>query len=222
MFPALLGIGSILGTLAKLVLPNAKSIAEIFVGNKAAVEQYNAEADKAAQDEFSKEFSYPLGANRTSFDIAMDAVNRIPRPLFTISAWFLLTMPFIMPRAMTSGFDAMRLIPDALWNVILMILGFWFSSRLLEKLNLDKTPGMERKASDVLRGQPNRERDESERNPFSGNGLISTGAEQRDELLRLAGFSAGVLTKDGFTGSLPPSRSNGWRNVVAQRYAVSG
>lgn len=225
MFPALITIGGALSGLLKLVLPNVKSIAEVFVGNKAARDQYNAEADKAAQESFAKEFSYPLGAARTTFDVAIDAINRLPRPLIVYSLWLMLLLTCLAPHQMADAYRAMAIIPEMLWNITLVVVGFFFAGRMVEKLDWKRGYKTSPASSDYG-SEPQSLMQRAVGAQASALGLMGGAsalaeAEQRDELLRLAGYGPGVLTTHGFTGRLPPSRSSGWRNPIAQRYSAS-
>lgn len=213
----------------KAVLPTAADVSKVVLGNKATVANNNFEADKAAQEAFAKEFSYPLGANRTRFDAFMDGVNRFPRPVILIGTMYMLALPIFDPAGATKVYRALELVPAMFWNIAMLIVGFYFTSRLLEKINVQAYRAQPSSRSSFAaesetseRSDPPRARSAPSREEvFAGNSLVNQKRHPPpDELLALAGFGPGELTRTGYTGELPKSRARGWRNPIAQRYST--
>jgi hypothetical protein len=213
-----------LGSVFKIFAP---SIPTIF-GDKTASNTAAAEADKASQAELQGEFSYPLGANRSTFDIIMDGVNRLPRPTLVFGMIGILFWTCISPEDATKAFVSLSLVPDSLWNIFLLIVAFYFSSRMIEKLSWGKY-----KVSPEAREMARRSVDSDDeperpapaaRKPIASSQpqasmLVSSGEETpREDIMVKSGFGPGYLTKTGFTGQLPISRKAGWQNPVALQF----
>jgi hypothetical protein len=211
MWPILAGIGGLL----KVILPQAKDVGTVIFGDQSKRDATNAEADKAAQEAFGKEFTYAVGKDRRPFDVFMDGVNRLPRPIIALGIIALFIWTCIEPERASKAFVAMALIPEAFWNIAMMVVAFFFTSRIIEKLRFGRyTVSDEAKA--LAKKAVTASHVASPRAATEVIGLASTG----NDLLRMAGFGNGALTSSGFTGELPPSRKAGWTNPIAARYRV--
>jgi hypothetical protein len=224
-------IGSVLLNVIKAILPTAADVGKVVLGNKAQQSNNNAEADRAAQESFGKEFSYPLGEQRSRFDAFMDGVNRTPRPVITYGVFALIAWACIDPDRASVTFAALARVPEMIWNIALLVVGFFFTSRMIEKVRWAPyrhqpaaQPAPQRAAKPNLRTSAASEDSESdEPEPLSDSAPLIGAygiASHRDELLALAGFGPGTLNSSGYTGTLPVSRARGWRNPIASQYAV--
>lgn len=142
----------------KTILPSIKEVAEVFFGNKKERDQTTAKNDYDEQVELHKEQAagYTHNAvNRNWFDSLVDGVNRLVRPLMTYGIIALFLWAGVDPARFTVTMAAMNTIPDMLWTIMAMILGFWFGSRVLAKdlpsqasaarKELDATPSVARR-----------------------------------------------------------------------------
>lgn len=221
----IIAIGTVLLNIVKAILPSASDITKVVLGNQGAAANNNAEADKAAQDAYAREFSYPLGANRTRFDAFMDGLNRLPRPLLIIGIIGMIVWPCFDDVGATKIYKALGLVPEMLWQMGMLIVSFYFTSRYLEKVSWNKTIRQSvvarvTPAADARSASQNAVPDQKSsfepKDAFDGLGLVGV----QDELLRLAGFGPGQLSSKGYSGTLPISRAAGWRNPIAMQYAV--
>lgn len=221
MWPALISLGGVLATVAKAILPSAQDITKVVFGDQTARDASNAEADKAAQESFGKEFSYPLGEHRSRFDIFMDAVNRLPRPTITFALLGMFTWTCLDPPAATRAFTALALIPEMLWNIALLVVGFFFTSRMIEKMQWNKYRAPSKAQIEQAREIVAQRREAPEEQPIVEQAsMLGIASAVKDDLLTLAGYGPGQLTTRGYTGQLPPSRGAGWRNPIASRYSL--
>ena len=133
--------GGLLDTLAKL-LPGLKDIAEVFKGNKkdrdTAASANEHDEGVAVRRQFETEFSY-TAANRNWFDIMMDGINRIPRPLFAISVWGIFVWCALAPENFARSMVALKLMPEYMWYLCSAVITFFFGSRVYDKTNTPST-----------------------------------------------------------------------------------
>jgi hypothetical protein len=117
------GLGNILG--------GVNSIAKTFVGDKAAKEAgYHAE-QMEIQKGYQAEFLAPEKVG--IFNQIVDAANRLVRPLFTYGIVAMFIWAAVDPINFTMTVQALQIIPELLWYIMMTIIGFWFGGRLLEK-----------------------------------------------------------------------------------------
>lgn len=225
--------------LVRLAIPNIGGWTKTVAGDQAARDATAAQENVATKEEFGKEFSYPVGAARTWFDVLMDGVNRVPRPAMALGLIGIFVWTCADPPSASRAFVALALIPDALWTVFYMVVGFYFTSRLLEKVDF-KTYKVDKATLEMARKQAvDRRIEVAGRLESRGNqvvdadqnavtrvaelpfGRVAMPAERQQggDLMDLAGFGPGRLTTSGYTGQLPPARAAGWRNPVATYWA---
>ena len=221
---------SIIAFLAALI-PSITSLGTKTLDNQGAAESDAAKADASAQEELGKEFSYPLGSARTQFDAVMDGLNRMPRPFMAFGTLMMMAWACANPAAFAVSMGSLAVTPAWLQNVFYMIVGFFFSSRMIEKLSFKKFDVGAEVGAAVRRvtrrqgfvGEPDTgdlpSRSALEADQGMPEQVLGLATLPRDDLMQASGFGAGSLTHSGYTGSLPRSRAGGWRNPVAQQYA---
>lgn len=67
--------------------------------------------------------------NKGRFDQFMDGVNRIPRPLMVFAMLGLIAMAMLDPVWFAARMQGLQLVPDPLWAVMALIVGFYFQGR---------------------------------------------------------------------------------------------
>lgn len=117
------------------VFKPAKDLAEVFVENKEQrAERHHEEsmADTELNAEVLQQFAteFQRRASRSWWDSFVDGLNRLPRPLLTLSviAFFLLT-PFY-PQKIIEVSKAYEVIPAGFWALLSIIVGFYFGGRM--------------------------------------------------------------------------------------------
>jgi len=104
-----------------------RDTAEVFRPNAEASAARAADLDTATLAQLAAEFHQR--ANRTWFDVLVDGLNRLPRPLMVLAVFGLLVWTAIDPVWMTTVFAAWAIIPPGLWAIIGVIVSFFFGGR---------------------------------------------------------------------------------------------
>ena len=117
------GLGSILG--------GANNLAKTVFGDKAAKEAAIHEEQMQIQKGYQAEFLAP--EKKGWFNQLVDGANRLVRPLFTYGIVALFVWACVDPVEFTMTVQALGVIPELLWYIMMTIIGFWFGGRLLEK-----------------------------------------------------------------------------------------
>lgn len=117
--PALNAVGNTVVKVAGAFKPNAEA--------QAARDET---ARAAALAQFAAEFQRPKS---TWFDSLMDGINRLPRPIMALGVIGMFTYAFIDPIGFSSKMQAITLIPDPLWQILMGITGFYFVLRHFDK-----------------------------------------------------------------------------------------
>lgn len=117
------GLGSILG--------GANNLAKTVFGDKAAKEAAIHEEQMQIQKGYQAEFLAP--EKHGWFNQLVDGANRLVRPLFTYGIVALFIWACVDPVEFTMTVQALGVIPELLWYIMMTIIGFWFGGRLLEK-----------------------------------------------------------------------------------------
>jgi hypothetical protein len=100
---------------------------EVFRPNAEASAARAFDLDAAALAQLSAEFHQRQA--RTWFDVLVDGLNRLPRPLMVITVFGLLIWTAIDPIRMAEVFTAWAIIPAGLWAIIGVIVSFFFGGR---------------------------------------------------------------------------------------------
>ena len=117
------GLGSILG--------GANNLAKTVFGDQAAKEAAIHKEQMELQKGYQAEFLAP--EKHGWFNQLVDGANRLVRPLFTYGIVALFIWACVDPVQFTMTVQALGVIPELLWYIMMTIIGFWFGGRLLEK-----------------------------------------------------------------------------------------
>lgn len=113
-----------------------ENILKAFFGSREQRDSAAAAENAAAMQQYAAEFA-PREA-RTGFDAMVDGINRLQRPTYTFSILALFWMAYKNPAEFARIMQGFALIPEPFWVVTGMIVGFLFSSRMIEKLPVSK------------------------------------------------------------------------------------
>jgi len=80
------------------------------------------------------EEEYGLIISKSWWDNFVDSINRLPRPIFTFWVFYLLILPLWDSEKFQDTMLSYAEIPSNIAQVMLVIIGFWFLSRGLEKV----------------------------------------------------------------------------------------
>lgn len=100
-------------------------------GDKAASNGYAHNEAMAAQEQFSKEFSYK--GDRTWFDSLVDGLNRLPRPFMAFGVLGLFVSAMYDPIWFSSRMVALQAVPDWMAVLIGSVVLFFFGAREMTK-----------------------------------------------------------------------------------------
>lgn len=117
------------------IFRGGKDVAEVFVENKEnRGERTHKEKladitrDMASLQQFSAEFYERQ--NRTWWDSFIDGLNRLPRPLITISILSFFILAPLEPTKFLEIAKAYELMPAGYWALLSIIVGFYFGGRM--------------------------------------------------------------------------------------------
>ncbi len=113
-----------LGQAAKAV----STVAGTFATNKDGQAQRDADYSQAVLGQYAGEFY--ARANRTWFDSLVDGINRLIRPVVTLTLLAAMPAAFLWPQSVDLAFAALASLPDAYWAVLSLVLAFYFGGRM--------------------------------------------------------------------------------------------
>lgn len=107
-------------------------VGRVFWGDKAEEARDSHGAYMASIAQFAQEFDN--AKNRTWFDVLIDGLNRLPRPMLAFGAIFLVFVyPMIDPVGFSIRMQGMALVPEPLWWIMFAIVSYFFGARELSK-----------------------------------------------------------------------------------------
>jgi hypothetical protein len=112
-------------------LPLFERLLRTLFGDRAARDAAIHDEQDGARDELASEFVSP--ARHRPFDAAIDALNRLPRPLMVFAIFGLFVYAPYDPAGFVVLMQAYALVPEWLAGVAIAIIAFYFGSRHLEK-----------------------------------------------------------------------------------------
>lgn len=118
-----------------LLQPIGDLVKTIF-GSREARDTAAATENAAAMQQYAAEFTGKQ--NRNWFDSLVDGLNRLQRPTYTFSTLALFWLAYRDPQSFAKIMVSIALIPEQFWIIIGMIVGFLFSSRMIEKLPISQ------------------------------------------------------------------------------------
>lgn len=101
------------------------TVAGVFTENSERGAQRGHDHRMAAQGQFAREFG---GAGR--FNQFMDGLNRIPRPGMFLGVFGLIGYAAVDTIHFSEIMTALSLVPEPLWGMAALIVGFYFSGRM--------------------------------------------------------------------------------------------
>jgi hypothetical protein len=133
-------------------------IAKTFFGDKAARESNFHNEQMSINDGYQAEFNAP--EKQGWFNQLVDGANRLVRPFFTYGIIVLFIWAAVDPVRFVETVQALAVIPELLWYIMLTIVAFWFGGRILEKAP-GKISGAEIKVMAEQATQIQKQRDEN-------------------------------------------------------------
>lgn len=114
------------------VVDSASGLVKTVWGDRAAKDAAQTEEYHAALSQFAAEFV--ARQQRTWWDSFVDGINRLPRPMLVFGVMLSFIWPYIDPVGYIDYIRTLGLIPDPIWYICYAIVGFYFTSRTIEKL----------------------------------------------------------------------------------------
>lgn len=112
-------------------LPAVERLLRALFGNREARDAAIHDEQQSAREELSAEFVSP--PRSYWYDAAIDALNRLPRPLMVFAVFGLFIYAPYDPASFVVLMQAYALVPEWLAAVAIAIIAFYFGSRHLEK-----------------------------------------------------------------------------------------
>lgn len=132
-------LANIFGGGVTAVTKGVERVGGVFAENREARGERAHEADMAVLAQHASEFHQRLG--RTWFDSLCDGLNRLPRPLITISILGLFVLAPIDPLRFHQIAFAYEAMPDGFWALLSIIVAFYFGGRMQLKSQQFKVKG---------------------------------------------------------------------------------
>ena len=120
-------ISWIFGGGAKHAASAVETVAGAFKPNAEASDARGHEYAKAALAQYAAEFAHP---RRGWFDGLVDGLNRLVRPVITLSLVGVLPVTMIWPEETAVAISALALLPETYWASLSVIIGFYFVGRM--------------------------------------------------------------------------------------------
>lgn len=135
------------------IFKGANDLAGTVFGSRAARDEQAHEENTAGMAEYAAEFQSRPERDGW-FDSLVDGLNRIQRPTYTFSTLALFWFAYANPLEFAKIMQGMALIPEPLWVIMGLIVGFLFSSRMIEKLPVGTAfKGISQKTVDTINKQ---------------------------------------------------------------------
>lgn len=103
-------------------------VAGSFRPNAEAADAHDHRFDMAAHAQYAAEFRKL--ERRSSFDALVDGLNRLVRPLVTLTILGVIPAVILWPEHSAIAFAALALLPAGYWAVVSVIIGFYFGGRM--------------------------------------------------------------------------------------------
>lgn len=113
-----------------LLFGNSRNVlvetAQVFRPNAEQTAMRDADAKSESLQQFAAEFAH---ARQGLFDRAVDALNRLPRPMLALGTIWLFVMAMLDPDGFAAGMSGLALVPEPLWWLMGAIVSFYFGAR---------------------------------------------------------------------------------------------
>lgn len=100
---------------------------DAFARNADAADQRDANVQQQAMSEFGAEFQNTGGW----FNDLVNGLNRLPRPVIAFGVIGLLASSMVDPIWFSARMQGLTLVPDPLWQLVGLVIGFYFGGREL-------------------------------------------------------------------------------------------
>ena len=100
--------------------------AQVFRANAENSAQRAADGDAATLAQFAAEFARP---RQGAFDVAIDGLNRLPRPMLALGTIALFVSAMADPAWFSSRMQGLALVPEPLWWLMGAVVSFYFGAR---------------------------------------------------------------------------------------------
>jgi hypothetical protein len=104
----------------------AREMAEAFVPHATRDMELSAEAQRAALAQLGAEF---VPAPLSRFDAAVNALNRLPRPMLALGTLGLFVHAMVDPAGFAARMQGLAAVPEPLWWLLGAIVSFYFGAR---------------------------------------------------------------------------------------------
>lgn len=112
------------------VIDSGAGLARVFVGDKGQRDQGYHDESMASRNQFATEFQV---TNRTWFDSLIDGLNRLPRPAMVAMILAYINLSWVDPIQFNIVNQGLDLVPDRMWDIVLLIVSFYFVAREIQK-----------------------------------------------------------------------------------------
>lgn len=143
------------------IMNAGKGIYTAIAGDKGQQQMAMHAEQMSVHDTYKMEWMAQVGKTGF-FNSLVDGLNRLVRPLYTYGVIALFVWCAIDPVQFTFFVQALAVVPELMWYILLTITAFWFGGRLLEKAP-KSIKGVDQAALDAViksREQMQRDRDE--------------------------------------------------------------
>jgi hypothetical protein len=120
----------VIGRVLDMVFGGGRNIvaetAEVFRENTEKGAARGHDLQRATLAQFGDEFNQ---ADRGCFDLLMDGVNRLPRPLMALGCIGLFVAAMVDPLWFAARMQGIALVPEPLWWLLGVVVSFYFGAR---------------------------------------------------------------------------------------------
>jgi hypothetical protein len=117
-----------LGRAAETLGGAAQGVSEVFVANATRAMELDADIHRATLETAAAEFQY---ASAGWFDRAINALNRLPRPMLALGTLGLFVFAMVDPVVFSARMAGLEAVPEPLWWLLGAIVSFYFGAREL-------------------------------------------------------------------------------------------
>lgn len=112
------------------IVESIGGLVKTIFGDREAKDRYKYEQEMAVQQSYAAEFYAP--EKKHWFNIFVDGANRLVRPIFTYGMLAMFIWAAVDPVNFLYYIQAVQVVPEMFWYVMLTIIVFWFGGRLIE------------------------------------------------------------------------------------------
>ena len=129
--------GALFGSAARTAAigQTVSQVAEVFRPNATRALELGHDAYLAAHASHTAEFQNPRPG---WFDRAVNALNRLPRPLLALGTLALFGYAMVDPAGFSQRMAALALVPEPMWWLLGAVVAFYFGAREAHHIRLSK------------------------------------------------------------------------------------